>query len=94
MQVYLSIENIRQLILNSDKRQSHSSIRLVFNEYIHIAIGSEVVSQDRAEYRQTTDFVALTEGCNQVLWDFDACVCQGFHVVRHDAEREHEDRCW
>lgn|GEM_PF-4039716 len=92
MQVYLSFENIRQLILNSDKSQSHSSIRLEFNEYIHIAIGSEIVAQDRAEYRQTADFVALTEGCDQVSRDFDPCVCHSFHGIKHYTEEDYRDR--
>ena len=62
-------EHASQFLLHSEELEVAGNFsRLEFDENIHVAIGPEIVSQNRAEKRELADVIPPAKGIHEPRW--------------------------
>ena len=78
-----------QFVLHAEEVQSRRVAHLEFDEYVDIAVGSEIIAQDRAEQAESLHVVPTTELRDLVAIDGDCWLGS----ARTPARPESNDVC-
>jgi hypothetical protein len=72
VEIYLSAQKRRELLLDGKEIQTDRDVRLKLNEHVDITFFIEVVTQDRPKQGQFADIVTPTKFCDFVGSNSDA----------------------
>src|SRR6266849_229276 len=72
VQVDAAPQDRGQLILHPEEGEPGRLTRFELDEDVHVALGREIVAQERAEEGQAADVVATAEVSDPLVWDLDA----------------------